>query len=675
MIVPDDGYMRIWEKGMLSFLRHTSQNISLEFVLPIMAILIVLSYFVLQRIFAWNLCDKRWIMAARGFLLALLLAVAVLAVENYRATDYYRFDCYLNAYEFYHYYIGTKYAREVGYGEMYAASLVADQETGMKWKHKSGTIRDLSTMRQVNYKQVLANAEFYKRNFTPERWEEFKKDIGYFKNKLVQYRWDGVIKDKGYNGTPVWSMVVGGLFSNRISTESEYGMTFLALLDPILIFLTFWVVVWAFGLRAALLMIVLLGTHYMMKWWHMKGAYLRTDWAMCMVMAACCIKKQHFGIAGALTGYAMLSRIFPAVMLFGVGAKGFWHLVGLSVEEIKTYAERLELASRPRKARITLKATLIVFTIAFIWGTYGFINGVVAPWLAADDKSISHFFEFVKSGGGGNSVLMHLFTMAVWAAAGFFMLITGIRALFERRLDMRYVYFFVAFAIIVGSLTSLSFFYWRGTENTMRLAASAPEEQGALYKALPGYWQGYIDKIGRHNEDISTWRVGFKYIFMADFDDDFKFSEKPIKEWQPKVNPARYSAGKEVWWRIQIWVLLFTLFAASGVKDYRAYLLGFVPLFFLVAPTYYYYMMLLTPLLFFATRIDQGRYALGMCLMYITGMSGWVFYGLWQQNYGTYYWLSVQIMVMVLYMLFLGYIESIQYLIQRRGTASEISEA
>ncbi|MCK5862842.1 MAG: hypothetical protein KAH38_10175 [Candidatus Hydrogenedentes bacterium] len=611
---------------------------------------------------------------ARGFLMALLLAIAILSVENYRATNYYRFESYSNAYEFYHYYIGTKYAREVGYGEMYAASLIADKETGMKWRHKSGSIRDLCTGRQVNHKHFLENAEKYKAKFSPERWEEFKKDISYFKEKLVQYRWNGVLKDKGYNGTPVWSMIVGGLLSNRISTDNKVGMTFLALLDPLLILAAFLTVVWAFGPRTAFLMIILLGTHYMMKWWHMKGAYLRTDWAMCLVMAVCCIKKERFAFAGVLTGYAMLSRIFPAVFLFGLGAKGFWHLVELSRVEARFVYKRLAIEKRPREARLVLKLTGIVFFVAFIWGSYGLVNDVIIPWMGGETKTLSIFWTHMTDGSGSDSVMMHLFALAAWVSVGTVFVIVGIRALFERRMNMRYVYFFVAFFITVASLTGLSLLYWQGTENAIVVSSSEAAESGGIDRILPGYWKEYKAKIGKHSKDISTWRVGYKYIFMADFGSDFSFVEKAPKDWQPKVRSKLYRERQEQWWRVQIWVLLLTLLAASGIKDYRAYLLGFAPLFFLVAPTYYYYIMLVIPVLFFAPYIERGRYAIGMILMYITGMSGWIFYDLWKQDYGTYYWLSVQIMIMVIYMLFLGYIESMEYFLRRRQSACKTSE-
>mgnify|MGYP000331552817 CR=1 FL=1 len=255
---------------MLQFLRHISLNHDLQYILPTATIAILVLFVLLRRALSANRLNEKYFRMARGFLMAPLLAIAILAVENYRATDYYRFESYINAYEFYHYYIGTKYAREVGYTNMYAASLVADKDTGMKWRDKSGTIRDLATGRHINHKTVLDNADKYRAMFSEKRWEEFKKDILYFKKNLVQYRWNGILKDKGYNGTPVWSMVVGTVFSNRISTDSDKGMMFLALLDPLLILVAFLMAAWAFGWRTAFLMIILLGTNYMMKWWHMK---------------------------------------------------------------------------------------------------------------------------------------------------------------------------------------------------------------------------------------------------------------------------------------------------------------------------------------------------------------------------------------------------------------------
>ena len=51
----------------------------------------------------------------------------------------------MNPHDFYHYYVGPKYHRELGYFDLYECSVVADRETtrriGDDW-----TIRDLRTL-------------------------------------------------------------------------------------------------------------------------------------------------------------------------------------------------------------------------------------------------------------------------------------------------------------------------------------------------------------------------------------------------------------------------------------------------------------------------------------------------------------------------------------------------
>ena len=626
-------------------LSYFSTHFMLRYDLPIAAMALIGGFYLLRRNTTRKFLGRKPAAIVQYVLLAALAVTALLAVENYRATDYYRYDSYLNAYEFYHYYIGSKYGREVGYVDMYAASLIADAETGMKWKHQTGTIRDLSSGRHVNYKEFLDKANEYKAKFTPERWEEFKKDIVWFKAHLVQSRWSGILRDKGYNGTPVWTMLVGGLLSNTISTDNEWGMMFLALLDPLLILITFIMVVWAFGPRTAFLMIVLLGTSYVMKWWHMKGAYLRTDWAMCLVMSACLIRKNKFTAAGIVTGYAALSRIFPAIMVFGVGAKLFWDLINLMVTHIKKLHDRLEMAKRPLEVRLLFRFTVTLFICLLIWRSYTLLSGVIIPFLCLEERSAHGFFGQLVSGAGGYSPLLQVIILAAWVCIGVYWAALFCWGFWKKVLERRYAYFFLAFAATTVGLLGVSSLYWHGTD----------------------YWAQYRAKISKHNEDISTWRVGYKYIFIADFGDDFSYIEKPLKAWQPRSHSSWFNEKKTEWWTTQVYILLLTLFACMTLKDYRAYLLGFIPMFFLISPTYYYYIMLLVPLLFFAPRIEHGRYAAGMCFMYLTGMSGYWFYTMWQQNYGTYYWISFQIMVLLLYMLFLAYIENIKFAAEWRS--------
>ena len=284
----------------------------LKYILPVAAIGLVVIYVIM---------GSRPVHLLRGFLAATLFALAVLAVGNFTNLGRWPKNRYLNTYEFYHYYTGSKYARALGYTNLYPASLVADDLT--KRKFTKGRIRDIETkdgLGSIGVEKVLAEKGRYMALFEDERWQVFVKDILFFKKRLETYDWNYALGDNGYNGTPVWTMV-GGTLSNMISTDNEWGMTFLALLDVFLFFGALCCVWRAFGHRTALLMVVLLGTYFMMGHSSLKGAFLRTDWVMCLVMAVCMLKLEHYKTAGVLVAYATLSRIFPVIFMFGIGAK------------------------------------------------------------------------------------------------------------------------------------------------------------------------------------------------------------------------------------------------------------------------------------------------------------------------------------------------------------------
>jgi hypothetical protein len=592
------------------------------------------------------LAGRNFLDGARGFLLALLVAVTLLAVENYRATDYYRYGTYLNAYEFFHYYLGSKYQGELGSTRLYAAALIADDETGRKWNHSSGAIRDLATGGSIKADEVIKNKDAVKQRFTPVRWEQFRKDVVWFKNRMVDSRWAGVLKDKGYNGTPVWGMVVGTLFTNRFSTDSNAGMMFLAMLDPLLILLAFAAVVWVFGPRAALFMIVLLGTNYMMKWWHMKGALLRTDYAMCMVFSACFLKKRWYGTAGVFLAWSVLSRIFPAVLLFGPGARLLMQTLRYAHAEFQPkIAAFLARPASERNRRIR-RVGVTCGAMFLVWSAYRFIFFAVVPWLASPDHAVLSLLH--PAGVGPVDQELVLLGWAVCAASCLALAALACKGLWIGRIDRRWVRFFAAFGVTVLVLVALSGIWWRGT----------------------GAWSEYTHKIAQHNAGISEWRVGFKYIFMGDWQNVAHGPAQGVQNLAPALNVARYEQGLSAWWTIQLSVLALSLLAALGLKDHRAFMLGFVPLFFLVSPTYYYYVMLLLPLLFFAERLDEPRYAAGVAMMLLTGLSGFGLYAIWKQGYATYYWLSVQVMVMSLYMLALAYGEGVEGLLRTRQMPS-----
>ena len=608
----------LMEKLLLPFIGISQMN-PLYYLLPKMAMVIILVYCLIaqRRRLGWVLSllgkvsplsrlrerlagiGPIFSAAVHGFLLACLAAMTLFAAGNYLDWGHFRNGGYLNAYEFYHYYLGTKYAREIGYTNLYAASLVADDETGLKFSNDKKSIRNLATGGYIAVSEILNTREQYKARFSPERWNEWVKDVGWFKKALSTGRWNGVLRDKGYNASPVWSTLVGGLLTNRISTDSPAGMAFLSVIDLFLIGLAFGGVVWAFGPRAALLMLLLLGTHYMMHFSHMKGALMRTDFAVALILAVCLVKKEHYAMAGVCVAYSFLARVFPGVFLFGLGAKLFWELTPVVGRAARAFHARYG------ETKPFLKG------LAVLLGVHAAAAGILATVFVNLPASFLMKFPF----GLPVPWTVRLFLLLPGAFAGLLLGTCALWGLWKGLVPTRYLRFFCAFAAAVALLTGASLAYSGGTY----------------------LWQDFGSKIGRHNQDISGWRIGFKYIFMAN-SSRASNGEKPPAPWcsdpapeakdgsdkapakklteaqqtkavlkvfQPKLKSALYRDHQRLWWLILAAALGVCLLAAKGLKDWQALTFSFVPMFFLVAPTYYYFIILLVPMLFFAADLER----------------------------------------------------------------------
>jgi hypothetical protein len=285
-------------------------------VLALLAVAIIAAYAFLESRHGARLsaAAKR---LARRILLALLGLSALLAVATFLDFGVFRYGSYINEWDFYHYYVGTKYAPELRYTNLYGATLLADYESGLRYRHPHGEIRDLATARLRNVVDVATEAHRYRGPFTAARWQEFVADIAWFKMQLPQHRWSMVLADHGYNGTPAWSFVVGGLFTRHLSVREPVSRWAMLLLDPLLFLGAVLAVAWAFGTRAALLTVIFVGTHYLFSWGHLKGTLLRTDFAVAALVAVCLVKKARYRSAGVLLGWAILSRVFPVFLLIG----------------------------------------------------------------------------------------------------------------------------------------------------------------------------------------------------------------------------------------------------------------------------------------------------------------------------------------------------------------------
>ncbi|MFP4502931.1 MAG: CapA family protein [Candidatus Hydrogenedentota bacterium] len=187
-----------------------------------------------------------------------------------------------------------------------------------------------------------------------------------------------------------------------------------------------------------------------------------------------------------------------------------------------------------------------------------------------------------------------------------------------RRLERRYVRFFAAFAGGLAVLVGASLLY------------------GGI-----GPWREFLGKIAQHNSDISPWRIGFKYVFLVSWNGG-AYWDMPIAQ--------AFEEHKALWWSIQGAMLLLSFVLVKKLADDEAFAYGYVPVFFLVAPTYYYHVMLIIPLLFFARRIEHPWRALGLIYLFATGIAGHYYFGLWNRNFNLFFVMSCLLFALVLYL-------------------------
>jgi hypothetical protein len=104
-------------------------------------------------------------------------------------------------------------------------------------------------------------------------------------------------------------------------------MLALSLLDLALLAVATVIVGRTFGARTAVLQVALFGSFYFMAHAHLKGAFLRTDFAVALVLATCALAAGRAALAGLLVAWATTSRLFPAVFLLGPATLAAWELL------------------------------------------------------------------------------------------------------------------------------------------------------------------------------------------------------------------------------------------------------------------------------------------------------------------------------------------------------------
>ena len=154
----------------------------------------------------------------------LLIVVGVLSFCAYWNFFSFHFGNYVHMWDTFHYYVGSKYFKELSYDRLYECVAVADaEEPGLKRRVELRKIMNLRTNMMVDTKDVMADPNgTCKVHFTPERWANFKHDVAYFRNHHDIKRWEEAQTDHGYNGSPVWN-IVGTTLTNMAPDKRRPG--------------------------------------------------------------------------------------------------------------------------------------------------------------------------------------------------------------------------------------------------------------------------------------------------------------------------------------------------------------------------------------------------------------------------------------------------------------------
>ncbi len=226
------------------------------------------------------------------------------------------------------YYPVAKYWKELNYDGLYMASVAAyvDDVPGVTLDSLARTpLRSLSTHHVVTVGDIKDQIASIHTRFSPERWEQFKADMRYFRLTMGVRDYLGTMTDHGANATPVWMAIAHVLF--MWTKASDTTLTLAGLLDPLLLLIAFIAIGRAFGVRTMLVSMIIFGANdYYMFGTNWGGATLRHDWMAYLAIGASALKKERWGLGGAMLMFAAMIRAFPAFALIGATMPPLWWL-------------------------------------------------------------------------------------------------------------------------------------------------------------------------------------------------------------------------------------------------------------------------------------------------------------------------------------------------------------
>ena len=219
---------------------------------------------------------------------------------------------YAKFHDSFHYTLGAKYFREVGYLNFYDCAATAHSESQPRWPRGDEKIRDLRTYRMIPARQAIARTDCLSL-FGGDRWREFKSDVVLFNRYKSVPR---LLTDHGYNGSPTHTFFASHLAN---TFELSYAsVTSLALIDVCAITAMLAIVAYAFGAPIGLLFAALFFVNFSDRFYFIGGSMMRYVWLATLVSGISMLRLGRYRTAGVLMTSAGLLNVFPILFLLGV---------------------------------------------------------------------------------------------------------------------------------------------------------------------------------------------------------------------------------------------------------------------------------------------------------------------------------------------------------------------
>jgi len=127
---------------------------------------------------------------------------------------------------------------------------------------------------------------------------------------------ENMLRDRGYNPTPFWNSV-GSFVSNHLDIHRADDRLWLALFDLIFYVLILAAMIWAFGPETAMLVFILFAVMPNNNN-RLVGGFLQYDWFAALIFGFCFFKKKMPILSALFFSFAVLSRVFPLIMVAGL---------------------------------------------------------------------------------------------------------------------------------------------------------------------------------------------------------------------------------------------------------------------------------------------------------------------------------------------------------------------